>query len=69
MSEVVLDFHDRLKSVTRGFGSMDYVLMGFQREDLVRLDIFGKWRCCRCAGDDCSPPGIETAWTGDAVAP
>ncbi len=39
MSEVVLDFHDRLKSVTRGFGSMDYVLMGFQREDLVRLDI------------------------------
>ena len=39
MSEVVLDFHDRLKSVTRGFGSMDYVLMGFEREDLVRLDI------------------------------
>ncbi len=39
MSEVVLDFHDRLKSVTRGFGSMDYVFTGFQREDLVRLDI------------------------------
>ncbi len=39
MSEVVLDFHDRLKSVTRGFGSMDYSFAGFQCEDLVRLDV------------------------------
>ena len=39
MSEVVLDFHDRLKSVTRGYGSMDYVMTGFEREDLVRLDV------------------------------
>ena len=39
MSEVVLDFHDRLKSLTRGYGSFDYLLAGFAREDLVRLDI------------------------------
>ncbi len=39
MSEVVLDFHDRLKSATRGYGSMDYAMTGFEHEDLVRLDV------------------------------
>ena len=39
MGEVVLDFHDRLKSLTHGYGSFDYLLAGFAREDLVRLDI------------------------------
>ena len=39
MGELVLDFHDRLKSLTHGYGSFDYLLAGFAREDLVRLDI------------------------------
>lgn len=39
MSEVVLDFQDRLKSLTSGYGSFDYSVCGFAREDLVRLDI------------------------------
>jgi GTP-binding protein LepA len=39
LSEVVLDFHDRIKSVTRGYGSFDYELVGYQVSDLVRLDV------------------------------
>jgi GTP-binding protein LepA len=39
LSEVVLDFHDRLKSLTRGFGSFDYDLTGYAPADLIKLDI------------------------------
>jgi GTP-binding protein LepA len=39
LSEVVLDFHDRIKSATRGYGSFDYDLIGYQPADLVRLDV------------------------------
>ncbi len=39
MSEVVLDFFDRLKSVSRGYASVDYLFRRFQAADLVKLDI------------------------------
>ena len=39
LAEVVLDFFDRLKSTSRGYGSLDYHLDRFERADLVRLDI------------------------------
>ncbi len=39
MSEVVMDFFDRLKSVSRGFASLDYSFERFEAADLVRLDI------------------------------
>ena len=39
LSEVVLDFFDRLKSVTRGYASLDYSFHHFEVADLVRLDI------------------------------
>ncbi len=39
MSEMVLDFFDRLKSVSRGFASLDYHFVRFQAADLVKLDI------------------------------
>ncbi|MGN8157138.1 translation elongation factor 4 [Salinisphaera sp. RV14] len=39
MSEVVLDFFDRLKSVSRGFASFEYDFVRFQAADLVRLDV------------------------------
>jgi len=39
LSEVVLDFFDRLKSVSRGFASLDYHFHRFEAADLVRLDI------------------------------
>jgi GTP-binding protein LepA len=39
MSEVVLDFFDRLKSASRGYASFDYHFMRFQAASLVKLDI------------------------------
>jgi GTP-binding protein LepA len=39
LSEVVLDFFDRLKSVSRGFASFDYHFVRFEAADLVRLDV------------------------------
>lgn len=39
MGEVVLDFFDRLKSVSRGYASLDYSFARFQEADLVKLDI------------------------------
>ncbi len=39
MSEVVLDFFDRLKSLSRGFASLDYHFVRYQKADLVKLDI------------------------------
>ena len=39
LAEVVLDFFDRLKSLTRGYGSLDYSFARFQAANLVRLDV------------------------------
>ena len=39
MHEILIDFHDKLKSITRGYGSMDYEQDGYQAEKLVKLDI------------------------------
>jgi GTP-binding protein LepA len=39
LNEVVVDFHDRLKSVTRGYASFDYDLLDLRRAELVKLDL------------------------------
>ena len=39
MNEILVDFHDRIKSLTRGFGSMDYDPAGYQQSKMVKLDM------------------------------
>jgi GTP-binding protein LepA len=39
LAEVIYDLYDKLKSVTHGYGTMDYDLLGYRAADLVRLDI------------------------------
>ena len=39
LNEILIDFNDRLKSITRGYGSLDYEMAGYQQSKLVRLDI------------------------------
>ena len=42
LSEIVYDMYDKLKSVTRGYGTMDYDIIGFRMADLVKMDILVK---------------------------
>jgi GTP-binding protein LepA len=42
LADVIYDMHDRLKSTTRGYGTMDYEILGYRADDLVRMDILVK---------------------------
>jgi GTP-binding protein LepA len=39
LAEVIYDLHDKLKSATRGYGTMDYEIIGYAPANLVRMDI------------------------------
>ena len=39
LNEVVFDFYDRLKSVTKGYASFDYQMIGYQQDNLVKMSI------------------------------
>lgn len=39
LSQIIYDFFDRLKSCTKGYASLDYEIIGYKEEDLVRMDI------------------------------
>ncbi len=46
LAEVIVDFYDRIKSLTRGYGSLDYELKGYQSTKLVKLDILINDKVC-----------------------
>ncbi len=39
LAEVIVDFYDKLKTITQGYGSFDYELVGYRKSNLVKLDI------------------------------
>src|SRR5260370_42362343 len=39
LNEILIDFHDRIKSITRGFGSMDYEHADYLQSNMVKLDM------------------------------
>src|SRR5262249_59984653 len=39
VNEILIDFHDRIKSITRGYGSMDYEHAAYRDSDMVKLDM------------------------------
>ncbi len=46
LSEIIVDFYDRIKSISKGYGSLDYELKGHQESDLVKLDILINEEIC-----------------------
>ncbi len=46
LAEVIVDFYDRIKSLTSGYGSLDYELIGYRPTKLVKLDILINGKIC-----------------------
>ena len=60
LNEVVFDFYDRLKSVTKGYASFDYQMIGYREDFLVKMSDAGERRTRRRAVHDGPPrPGRD----------
>jgi len=46
LSEILVDFNDRIKSVSKGYGSLDYDVQGYRAEDMVKLDMLINGELC-----------------------
>ena len=46
LAELIVDFYDKIKSMTRGYGSLDYEVVGYRSSDLVKLDILINGQIC-----------------------
>lgn len=46
LAEIIVDFYDKIKSVTRGYGSLDYELIGFRPTQLSKLDVLINGKVC-----------------------
>lgn len=52
LNEIVFDFYDRLKSISRGYASFDYEIHGYRESDLCKDGNKSQRRTCRCACHD-----------------
>ena len=46
LSEIIVDFYDKIKSITRGYGSLDYEFLKYKKSDLVKLDVLINTTIC-----------------------
>ncbi|MDP8230164.1 MAG: translation elongation factor 4 [Candidatus Gorgyraea atricola] len=46
LAELIVDFYDKIKSMTKGYGSLDYEVIGYRSSDLVKLDILINSQIC-----------------------
>ncbi|MBI3252027.1 MAG: elongation factor 4 [Candidatus Omnitrophica bacterium] len=46
LSEIIVDFYDRIKSISKGYGSLDYELIGHRESELVKLDVLINSEIC-----------------------
>ena len=63
LADVIYDLYDKLKSVTHGYGTMDYEFLGFRAADLVHLDVLVHHNRVDALSDHCASFNRGTPWT------
>jgi len=46
LSEIIVDFYDKIKSSTQGYGSLDYEIIGYRKSDIVKLEVLINGELC-----------------------